>query len=395
MRHLLPKMRNQIKSFAAKCRDLRQLALLLHKHRIIMDRTSGLSHSIDETTADVKVPVLTFTGSSFECGRNYANWVLSERPEHTHRLQHSAWAGVVESDIKSLFLSRAKSAMEFSAGINAALGVQESNLQLDGSTRKPLHDSNTECTSFAVGPQHTLSRQPISGQTKDTGVASLGDYIVLVMRPRDNPPLAVLTYPGELLGYGLWGTGVSLFRNSIHSRAPSSEGLDFHQFGLLSLSQTTIAQIRLLASEIQIKGKGNFLFADKYGDAISIEFNAAGQNTIESRDAIITHANHCEGYLTSTQSHYPDSIEEENSFYRTEYLRTQLLAGSPTLTPQRIYAVLSDHTKYPRGICRHQIGESPFNRTTATVIAENSKMALHVSIGNPCQTWPQKVSLYH
>ncbi|MEY4567323.1 MAG: hypothetical protein RL563_2446 [Pseudomonadota bacterium] len=390
---ILTNVRKQVNSLRSKWRILRQLTEILFARETAFNSNPRISQAVDSATGDWPVPVLSFSGTAFECGRNYANWVLSERPDHVHRLVHSAWATVNESDFKTLFASRGKNAMDFSAGIGSALTNTGLELPRSTTTQNTGSHEHDECTSFAVAPKHTLGAKTISGQTKDTSATSLRDYILLILRPTDAPHIAVLTYPGELLGYGLWGTGISLFRNSIHSSAGSTEGLDFHQLGLLCLSQPSIAEIRPLIINLKIKGKANLLITDKKGESISVEFNAAGTNILEADKGIITHANHCEGQLTGTLSHYPDKKEEQNSEFRARHLRDQLVAASPTLTPQRIYSILSDHTRYPQGICRHQISNSPFNRTTATIIAENSTMSLHVSLGNPCQTWPKVFEL--
>ena len=376
--------------------DILRLLSLLRQRRTATAPSSRISSAVDAVVADLPLPILTFTGTSFECGRRYAQWVMGERPEHIHRLLHSAWASPCESEIKTLFKEHARPALLFSEGIASVIGGHKTiPTRYSGinSDQAASPGADTECTSFSVSPRHTLCGQTISGQTKDTDVTSLSEYILLRLRPIDAPPIAVLTYPGELLGYGLWGTGMSLFRNSIHCAGSSPEGLDFHQFGLLSLSQTRTSDIRALGRKLQIKGKGNLLITDVRGDAISIEFNGAGKNILEPGNGILTHANHCEGSVTATLSKYSDPVEEKNSLFRSSYLREQIEAGSPTLTPQRIYSILSDHVRYPRGICRHQIGQSVFKRTTATVIAENSTLTLNVSLGNPCMSWPTSIRL--
>ena len=49
---------------------------------------------------------------------------------------------------------------------------------------------------------------------------------------------------------------------------------------------------------------------------------------------------------------------------------------------------LADHSRYPRGICRHIVGERTDMGTSAAVVAEPAKGRLHVVRGNPCCNWP-------
>jgi len=58
------------------------------------------------------------------------------------------------------------------------------------------------------------------------------------------------------------------------------------------------------------------------------------------------------------------------------------------LTPQKILMLLADHTHYPRGICKHTVGDNRYTGTSGVVIAEPTRGKLHVVRGNPCCNWP-------
>ena len=49
------------------------------------------------------------------------------------------------------------------------------------------------------------------------------------MRLSDGPTILVLTYPGELLGYGMWSNGNTIFRNDLKSSKESIKGLSTNQ----------------------------------------------------------------------------------------------------------------------------------------------------------------------
>jgi isopenicillin-N N-acyltransferase-like protein len=260
---------------------------------------------------------------------------------------------------------------------------------LIGSDQMSTEAENEEgCTSFSVAADLTLDGEPVSGQNKDTGLESLSKYIVLKMRIKDGPAILVLAYPGELLGYGMWSTGMSLMRNNLYSRTESETGLSFKHWGLLALGSTSVGQAVETAREFGLAGSGSLLISDSSSESVSVEFNAGGLSVIPPQNGISVHANHPVGKETSPFENYPDKLEMENSRYRMEYLYDLLNAERGRLTPQKALMCLADHSRYPRGICRHMIGESKNKGTTAAVIAEPTKGKLHVVRGNPCCNWP-------
>jgi len=249
----------------------------------------------------------------------------------------------------------------------------------------PPATAATGCTSFGVSGSLTLDGHPVSGQTKDTGLASAEQYIVLRMRIEGAPTMLVLAYPGEVLGYGLWSTGMSVFRNSLHSGAGAEKGLTMVQWGLLALAGDSVQEAAELAKELGIEGTGNVLLSDRHRESLSVEFNAGGVSVIPAANGIATHANHPEGEETSPFEHYPDQIERENSRYRANTVRELLAAERGRLTAQKAMMALADHSRYPRGICRH-FPEGMC--TTAAVVVEPTKGKLHVTRGPACSNWP-------
>ena len=245
-----------------------------------------------------------------------------------------------------------------------------------------------ECTSFSASPDITLDGVPISGQTKDTDIDSIPRYIVLRMRISDAPTILVLAYPWEVLGYGMWATGMTVFRNSLYSSAGAQDGLDMHQWALLALAQHSVHNAAELALEHGIRDCGNVLLSDGSGASVNVEFNCGGVNIIEAKDGISTHANHPVGPDTSVHEDYPNAAERKNSRFRAEHLRELIETESPRFTAQKAMSCLASHDEYPLGICRHIICDEPTDFTTAGVVAEPTKGLLHVVRGNPCCNWP-------
>ncbi|MCK5794441.1 MAG: hypothetical protein KAH12_07030, partial [Anaerolineales bacterium] len=240
------------------------------------------------------------------------------------------------------------------------------------------------CTSFAVHGTLTRDGMPISGQTKDNPIEYSDRYIVLRMRIASGPTILVLTYPGELLGYGLWSTGISLFRNDLKSTAGAATGMTLQHWGLLALACDSVGEAADLACIHGIVGAGNVLLCDIHGDSLNVEFNVGGVSIVPAKNGIATHANHPVGEKTQPFEHYEPLIEKASYRFRATRLRPLFEAKRGQLTSTNIMTSLADHEGYPRSICRHMIGECTDEGTTAAIIAEPSLGCLHVRKGHPC-----------
>ena len=324
------------------------------------------------------VPLIAVEGTAFECGQNYAELVIQKYAGYRKYLD-KVEGFFTSGDTKRLFEQRAPYVPDI---YNGMLSVVGSNQQTTEAEEK------SGCTCFGVSGSITLDGEPISGQNKDPGLDRVFKYIVLRMRIKNGPTILVLAYPGEVLGYGMWSTGMSLFRSDLYSTAESDRGLEFEYWGLLALAGQSVDESAETAKKYGLRGCGSYLISDGAGKSISIESNIGGISIIPSRDGIATHANHPVGENTAPFEAYPNKIEAENSRYRMNGLWELLNTERGRLTAQKSLMCLSDHAKYPRGICRHIIGDSKDMCTTASVIAEPTKGKLHVVRGNPCSNWP-------
>jgi len=221
------------------------------------------------------------------------------------------------------------------------------------------------------------------------------------MRIQGGPTILVLAYPGEVLGYGMWSTGASVFRNSLWSRAgadsadsadTAEKGLEMGQWSLLALAGGSVAEALELARRHGLAGAGHGLFSDAAG-SVSVEFNAGGVSVIEPDDGVVTHANHPVGRETAPFEHpygdeYPHRDDGADSRIRMSRLAELLGAERGRLTPQRALMCLADHANHPRGLCRHLAAGITTHCTTGSVVVEPTRGRLHVIRGNPCCNWP-------
>lgn len=335
--------------------------------------------AIPRKISEGTIPLISVAGTAYECGLQYAERSLNHLPGYRGYLDLAwDWANL-SSEVKRLVEDRAPHLPDLYAGIREGAGPPQ---------QIPPRPQKTACTSFGVSGSVTLDGQPVSGQTKDTSLDRVSKYIVLRMRIKEAPTILVLCYPGEVLGYGTWSTGMSIFRNSLYSQADAEKGLNMGQWGLLTLAGNSVHEGAELARKHGLLGTGNCLISDPQGESLSVEWNAGGVSIVPAQDGIATHANHPEGEETAPFEDYPDEIEKENSRYRMHGLWNLLDAERGRLTPQKALMCLANHTHYPRGICRHVMGETKDGGTTAAVVAEPTRGKLHVVRGNPCSNWP-------
>lgn len=321
-----------------------------------------------------RIPLFSFSGTAYECGRQYAKSSLLNYPDYSYYLQLAwdEWRNPPEK-VAKLFAEKAPFILDIYRGICDVL-------EEDGFNSTKQDKAVEDCTSFSVC-QNELS---ICGQTKDTSVESLKYYTVLRMRLSDGPTILVLAYPGEVLGYGLWSNGNSLFRNDLKSSKGNGKGLSMVQYGLLALASNGVEEMIKIAQDHGIKGAGNLLLSDNYGKSVSVEFNAGGVSFVYPEDGILTHANHAVGDNTRLYAQYPDKVEEENSIYREEKLYGLLKKCAKNINISKAFACLADHSAYPRGICRHIIGDDETKCTTTVIVAETHKKCLSVTKGPAC-----------
>ena len=334
-----------------------------------------------EPVPEGTAPMVAVEGTAYECGRRYAEIVLERYPGYRRYLDPAcAWRRDLSAAARQLFEARAPHVPEIFQGMADVAGPPTAPMA-------PPERAGG-CTSFGVSGAVTLDGRPLSGQTKDTSMRSVLQYIVLRMRIQGAPDILALAYPGEVLGYGFWSTGMSLFRNSLHSTAGGPTGLTMEQWGLLALAGSSVYEAVEIARAHGLRGAGNCLISDASGESLSVEFTVGGVSVVPARHGIATHANHPEGDKTAPHEHYPHDAERENSRFRMHGLWQRLHAECGRLTPQKAMQLMADHERYPYGICRHRVGDDPNMGTSAAVVAQPTLGRLHVTRGHPCGAWP-------
>ena len=181
------------------------------------------------------VPLLAVEGTAYDCGREYGEIVRERYPFYTNYRERRAWWTELAPEVRALYEQRAPHLFDLLQGLSDGIGPPTAPAPTP--TPAPAPEG---CTSFGVSGSVTLDGEPFSGQTKDTQTHSAYRYVVLRMRIKDAPTILVLAYPGEVLGYGMWSTGMSIFRNSLYSQAGAEQGLPMATWGLLMLAGSSV-----------------------------------------------------------------------------------------------------------------------------------------------------------
>jgi len=334
----------------------------------------------DTLTSD-PAPLVSVEGTAYDCGREYAAIVRERWPDYRIYLDMALEWTSLSGKVKKLFDARAPHLLDLYRGYCDDAGP-------GAGTAPPAHEPSL-CTSFGVSGRATLDARPLSGQTKDTAAESADLYIVLRIRMKDAPTILVLAYPGEILGYGMWSTGMTIFRNSLHSSAGAEHGLSMVQWGLLALAGSTVDEAVDLAHAQGIAESGNVLLSDNAGKSAAVEFNAGGVSVLHAENGINVHANHPVGPETIPFGKPTGDTWHEDSLGRMARLADRLHAERGRLTAHKALHCLADHDRFPWGICNHAPADrTPYTLTTAAVIADPQAGQLHVVRGSPCANWP-------
>ncbi len=256
----------------------------------------------------------------------------------------------------------------------------------------PALKTTEEYTAFGCSGEVTLGGEPLVGQTKDTGALSADIYVVLAMYQKGRPDLLQMPYAGELGVFGCSSSGMSVFGNSMAVRNTGEGKLPWSLLRRLALEASGINEVVALVGRYGIcgRGGGNLVIGDRTGRAIGLEHCGQGNAVVEQTGGILVHTNH----PLSQLAQYERWTEPEMSGSRRRHERlTQLLAAERgRLTAPLALHCLTDHSGYPRSICRHLPGPGDI-QTTAAVVVELTRGLLSVVRGQPCRGYAAVYSL--
>jgi isopenicillin-N N-acyltransferase-like protein len=236
------------------------------------------------------------------------------------------------------------------------------------------------CTTYAIGKTGTSKRQILAGQNSDmdSGIPPLG--YVLHLKPVNKPEVLIWTV-GGLIGYhGMNSAGVAHFANDVGGGPARRWGMPCFLVKRMMLECDHVDQVVRLFEKVPQAANGNYVLCDGHGNILDIEATTAGPEILKDNGAgFLAHTNHflCPRY--ATRENLAQSWKD--SFPRLERMNSLIKAKLGSLSVEDMKKFLSDHSGYPKSICRHDGGSC----TVASLIAEPAERCMHVAVGNPCE----------
>jgi isopenicillin-N N-acyltransferase like protein len=248
--------------------------------------------------------------------------------------------------------------------------------------RDPLHLAEVHgCTSFVVGRTGTVRRQMLAGKNADMDpdIPPLG--YVLHLKPQNKPEVLMWTFGGMIGYHGMNSVGVAEFDNALLGRGPAGRwGLPTYPVKRLMLECDHIDQILRLYQTIPMAANCNYVVCDGHGNFLDLETTTQRPEVIRDHGAgFLAHANHYLSPRYASRKNFP--ADWVDSFARQERMDSLIRAKLGSLGPDDFKKFLSDHSGYPRSICRH----ANASLTVASMISEPAERRMHVTFDNPCE----------
>jgi isopenicillin-N N-acyltransferase like protein len=242
--------------------------------------------------------------------------------------------------------------------------------------------SDEECTSLGVGTSVTANGHVLLAHNEDAGTIRNSLPYVVHATPDNAPAFVGFAYSGLLLyqgvnEHGVASTGNALYFNDIRPGTPK----------LLAYRDVLSARYledAILRTHRDDRGNGNnHVVASQEGDIYDIEVSATDYALIPAEDDILVHANHANA--EKMKAHQPAEILL-NSVMREHRVFELLKQQRGSLTVEGIFDILSDHSNFPKSVCKHADPDiNPHVETVASLVIDLTAREIHVRPGHPCE----------
>ena len=239
------------------------------------------------------------------------------------------------------------------------------------------------CTSLAVGTEATADGRVLLGHNEDAGpLRDELNYIVRA-RPTGRPAFVGYAYSGLLLYQGFNDAGIGSVGNALYARdiRPGVPKLLAYRDAL----DATFLEDAIRRTRRPARANGNnHVLANAAGDIYDMEVSGGASALLRGGDALV-HANHFTDAAMRALE-WGDLLNSELRQARVErLLARQATAGGVTV--EGVFAILTDHSNYPKSVCKHiDSAVNPNVQTIAAVVIDLTAGELHVRAGQPCET---------
>ena len=242
---------------------------------------------------------------------------------------------------------------------------------------------STLCTSFAVTGNATEGGKTIIGQTYDLTPGITID-LVKTKFASGMEQLSLVFAGGGAGELPLNSAGLGMALNVMIS--PTEEQL--LNVPCACVVPKAMRQKRIGDALGVICGAGRsilyYAFASGEGDIIGIETRPDDYNVMQPERDILIHTNH---YLTERfkRGDKTFGFMEGDSYIRIQRLKRLMEKHYGELNVKLMGDFFTDHTDYPRAICKHTDMGVQFGETLAAVIMVPEDRIMYATYGQPCQ----------
>ncbi|WP_158566668.1 C45 family autoproteolytic acyltransferase/hydolase [Actinomadura craniellae] len=252
----------------------------------------------------------------------------------------------------------------------------------------------TECTVLGVDASASGDGHVYLAQNWDW-LTELLPLTIMLDWEFDGGRAVSVTEPGMLAKFGVNSAGVALCVNLLGSDAHGRGG-SFHTLARRVLESATVLDATWAVTGSERAGSGNFLIGGASGELIDVEYNPVRCRLLFPANGTLAHANHFVGPDPGVRDRLDVLRGLSPGTYFRQWRAEQLLAAGPGAGLAGMQAILRDHYGAPESICRHP--QPPGRRevlgqTNVSLIIDVTASALHYTLGCPCRSDYERISL--
>lgn len=252
----------------------------------------------------------------------------------------------------------------------------------------------TECTIIVALPEATRHGGLIVGKNWDWRSPALESVVVLRVKQRQQPALALIVEAGMVGRDGFNEHGIVVCGNMLTSSADrGTVGVPIPILRRRILNSRHFYEAIDLLARSPRGASGNYVLAHRDGVAIDFETTPEQVYPVYPKRGLLTHTNHFQSPIA--HAHGVAGSFNGDSLYRDIRARQLLEPKIGAITVEDVQGVLRDEFGAPRAICRapHEYtGQGP-TMTIASLVFDMRGEVMHVAAGQPNRSDYQPVRL--